>query len=60
MSSRLTSFPVRPHGPRVSAVFASLLLRVGYSPDFAAPAVDTDTFVRRLNQTAVRYLFGRE
>ncbi|MET9088964.1 TetR/AcrR family transcriptional regulator [Streptomyces sp. NPDC004237] len=41
-------------------VFGSLLLRIAYGPDFAAPAVDTDTFVRHLTQTAVRYLFGRE
>lgn len=41
-----------------STVFASLMMRVGYGPDFAAPAVDPDAFVQHLAQTAVRYLFG--
>jgi AcrR family transcriptional regulator len=43
-----------------STVVASVMMRVGYGPDFAAPAADTDTFVRHLTQTAVRYLFGCE
>ncbi|MBW8792408.1 MAG: TetR/AcrR family transcriptional regulator [Streptomyces sp.] len=43
-----------------STVFASLMMRVGYGPDFAAPAADTDAFVRHLTQTAVRYLFDGE
>lgn len=43
-----------------STVFAALMMRVGYGPDFAAPAAGTDAFLRHLTQTAVRYLFGCE
>ncbi|MEV5842360.1 helix-turn-helix domain-containing protein [Streptomyces sp. NPDC051985] len=41
-------------------LFGALMLRVGYGADFASPAVDEDTYVRHLAQTAVRYLLARD
>jgi AcrR family transcriptional regulator len=41
-----------------STVFAALVMRVSYGPDFAAPAADQPAFLRHLAETAVRYLLA--